>query len=506
MFDEAHKILTDNTFRRQFQDVKTLAAFKVAKIYLTATLPPIMMKDFLEETGLPTSTKVIRPTTTTRPNLHYMCLTVKVIGGPEDIVTKLVSILETTFETGSRGIVFAHTVSDCVALAKHFGGIMSHSQMPPAERVANELSWMEKDARWIVATTCFMQGIDHPDVRAILFYEMPFGLFNIEQGAGRAGRSGQPAHILVVSNSQATWLSNGESTCRQMRTEGLRFTRSTSCRRYIMTQVMDGHGFTCLQVPGALLCDCCNPKDELFSRLKAEGEKLSSQEESSYAGGWNDQDLMDVDPAIFAGRQASRKPLPPPNLHLANLRLPTTANPSMSVAMDHAQHQQRLARRSSKAQVIAALADKTANCCLICYLAFNKPGIPRHHPFSQCYLANYQVPTAASAGWMRLKKSMRLTSAYTYCYRCGLPQGAEKARCHPEVRGTIICPVDDMVALMVWYIVIDSELLAKARTVFPDMPKTRDPEEWGTWASKGETVENFYNGLELACWLAKNVN
>jgi hypothetical protein len=506
VFDEAHKILTDNMFRRQFQDVKTLAAFKVAKIYLTATLPPIMIPDFLEETGLPTSTRVIRPTTTSRPNLHYMCITIKVPGGPEEVVPSLVSILETRFEKGSRGIIFAPTISNCVALAKHFGGIMSHSQMPPAERAANELSWMEKDAKWIVATTCFMQGIDHPDVRAVLFYDMPYGLFNIEQGSGRAGRSGQPAHILIVNNSQVTWISDGESTCQQMRTEGLRFMRSVSCRRQIMTQVMDGHGMACSQIPGALLCDCCNPKDELFSKLKMEGERLSSQDEFGYAGGWNDQELMDIDPAILAGHQVSRTTLPPLDPQLANLRLPTTANPSMSVAMDHAQHEQRLARRSSKAQVIAALADKTANCCLICDLVFNKPGIPRHHPFSQCYLANYQSPTAVSAGWMRLKKSMKITSAYTYCYRCGLPQGADKPRCHPEVRKGMVCPVDDMVALMVWYIVIDPDLSAKARKVFPDMPKTRAPEEWGAWATKGETVENFYNGLEMACWLAKRIS
>lgn len=50
----------------------------------------------------------------------------------------------------------------------------------------------------MMATTGFIQGIDHLNVDTVIFLEMPYGLNNLVQGAGRAGHAGRPAHVFLI--------------------------------------------------------------------------------------------------------------------------------------------------------------------------------------------------------------------------------------------------------------------------------------------------------------------
>ena len=77
-----------------------------------------------------------------------------------------------------------------------------HAGLTTKERNERQEAWTEGKTRVIVATNAFGMGIDKPDVRLVIHYDLPSHLESYYQEAGRAGRDGKTAYAVLLYNEQ----------------------------------------------------------------------------------------------------------------------------------------------------------------------------------------------------------------------------------------------------------------------------------------------------------------
>ena len=92
---------------------------------------------------------------------------------------------------------------------------------------------------------------------------------------------------------------------------------------------------------------------------------------------------------------------------------------------------------------------------------------------------------------------------YEYCFMCGLPQGKYLSSAHPEfVTGQkMICPLEDFVAVLTWFVFMDPPTYKKACSAFTALRAGMMVEEFTKWAKIKADGHSFYNALELVIWL-----
>ena len=263
--DEAHCISEwGHDFRPEYRQLAEVrAAFPDASCAaLTATATPRVRDDIRQSLGIDAHNEYIG--SFNRPNL-FMEVAPKT--EPLDQVLNLLAQYP-----NESGIIYCATrgQTDHLRSVLHRKGYSVrpyHAGLPEKERTENQERFSRDDIRIIVATIAFGMGINKPNVRFVVHYDLPGSIDNYYQEIGRAGRDGLPAHCLLLfgyGDLQKIQFFIGQKTEQEQRTANillsqiLGFAETDLCRR---VPLLNYFGET--DVPDRCgMCDNCRMGEE----------------------------------------------------------------------------------------------------------------------------------------------------------------------------------------------------------------------------------------------------
>jgi ATP-dependent DNA helicase RecQ len=208
--DEAHCISAwGHDFRPAYLNLGRVITQlgKPTVLALTATATPAVREDILMQLGIPTVKPIVKGFD--RPNLRYE------VKRADTEAAKL-KILKDLFETGleGTGIIYTATIKNALEVQHYLHDQLNlpaavyHSKLQKQDRVSVHELFMRENIRAVVATNAFGLGIDKPNIRFVVHYDLPGSVEAYTQEAGRAGRDGHLSRCILLYRMSDTRVQN----------------------------------------------------------------------------------------------------------------------------------------------------------------------------------------------------------------------------------------------------------------------------------------------------------
>lgn len=513
--DEAHACFLSDSYRPTMQALTHLDLSSVPKIFLTATLAPDHVPVLAEYLGISLSEGLLLRSPTARSNHRFQIAAVHPTF-VSDTSIRLASLLHTRWEGDPpvRGIIFVRTILEAETLPSDcpFPVNKYHSRMSDEEKDLQLHGWLSEGspAKWIIATTALLHGVDYPRVDAVIFVGSPYGLYDFVQGAGRAGRSGQDSLIVVI---HPTPLLKPSYRNKHVCEEGMYATMETSgCRRTPISLAMDGLRTSCAELPGSSLCDACEGRLDLLITQAIEGSlmapattQLDDDPHPPPLNNVNNPPPLKTiiripslnDPAHPPplNNVVRRPPPPPPSTSLLGGK---TAQVNYKLRLEHARRVKDLISRFPGCFSCRINSSRHGPCHESCGgSGMSACSKDPHLPFS-CTSLPYK------SGWIDWKKAFVYPTDTRRCYFCGLPDGILTTGLHKtELPPPVKCRYADAAMTVAWHVLNTSDLMEAVKMELGFVPEGNLARSFGKWLMEYNSKSEDIRLLVVFSWFCE---